>query len=259
MDRTLFLNERPGLRVSRDGPSLWIEQAGRAGQRVPVRLVRRVIVAGNVALDAGSLALLAERGIPVALFDRHGTPQAVVLGLRDGLRQRRARQVALSEDREKHERIVAWLDAWERGRQWRLLRRLDPARAHLWRRTGFRSCDYEQWIAVEARARGRSPQLRMFLRGMLQALVASEILSAGWDPHAGVRQRSTLLGFVKDCTSALHPDADQLWLTAPAAPDQSQSVLTRAVAAHFDAARGRMETLVRVMLDQFARLLWERS
>lgn len=258
MEKTLYLSENRTLRVSCDGPSLWVEQAGRAGQRVPARLVRRMVVVGNVALDTGSLTLLAARGVPIALFDRQGKPLAMVLGLRDGDQQRRARQAALSEDRERRERIVTWLDAWERGRQCRVLRRLDSAQARVWRRTGFRRSDYEHWILAEGRARGQQVRTRTFFRGLLQELVASEILAAGWDPHAGVRHRGTSLGFVKDCTSALFPDADWLWLTLPE-PGlyPAPGMATRTLASHFDAARPQLEGLVRLMLEQYARRLWE--
>ncbi len=120
MEKTLYLSENDKLRIKCDGPSLWIQQPNRAGQRVPARLVRRAVVVGNVTLDTASLTLLAQRGVPIALLDRRGEPLAMVLGLQDGVRQRRVRQTALSENREKRDRIAAWLDAWERGRQLRV-------------------------------------------------------------------------------------------------------------------------------------------
>ncbi len=115
MEKTLYLTENQKLRVRSDGPSLWIEQAEHAGQRVPARLIRRMVVVGNIALDTGSLTLLASRGVPIALLNRKGEPLAMVLGVEDGAVQRRARQAALQEDRKKQRRIANWLDAWERG------------------------------------------------------------------------------------------------------------------------------------------------
>lgn len=258
MEKTLYLSENQGLRVRCDGPSLWIERGSRAGQRVPARLVRRVVVVGNVTLDTGSLTLLARRGVPIALLDRRGEPLAMVLGLEDGSLQRRVRQAALSEDREKRERIAAWLDAWERGRQLSLVRRLDPARARLWRQTGFRQRDYEEWIVAQARARAQDSGARAVLRGALQELVASEILAGGWDPHAGVRHNGTVLGFVKDCVSVLHPDVDSIWVMLPLREQgEPRSERMRKVVSRFESARGRLESLVRLMLDQYGRLLLE--
>ncbi len=53
MGRTLYLNENKGLTVLRDGPSVWIKEDGKAGRRIPARLVGRVVVIGNLRLEAG--------------------------------------------------------------------------------------------------------------------------------------------------------------------------------------------------------------
>jgi hypothetical protein len=258
MEKTLYLSENQTLRIRCDGPSLWVQQAHRAAQRIPARLVRRAIVVGNVPLDSASLTLLAQRGVPITLFNRRGEPLAMVLGLRDGAPQRRARQAALSEDREKRERIAAWLDAWERGRQLRAAKRLDAGRTHLWRRVGFRRADYEELISSAARARGRHVAERVFLRGALQELVAAEIAGQDWDLHTGVRHHGETCGFVKDCASPLYPEADVLWLALPAPkPNEVRVLDTRRLAEHFEATRKRLEALVRLMLEQYARLLWE--
>lgn len=258
MEKTLYLSEKEALRIRCDGPSLWIEQTNRAGQRVPARLVRRAIVVGNVALDSASLTLLAQRGVPVALLDRRGEPLAMVIGLHDGTRQRRTRQAALSEDRAKCEHIKAWLDAWERGRQLRVIRSLDPNRARQWRRTGYRQTDYEDWLLKEARMRNCHARHRTFLTGALHELIAAEIMAQGWNVHAGVREPGSPLGLVKDCYAAMQPDLDRIWLTLPVRASESRRPLsTRALAGCFESARTRLEALLRLMLEQYARLLWE--
>jgi hypothetical protein len=258
MEKTLYLAEKQTLRIRCDGPSLWVQQANSAGQRVPARLVRRAIVVGNVTLDSGSLTLPAQRGVPIALLDRRGEPLAMVLGLQDGTRQRRTRQAALSENRDKCERIAAWLDAWERGRQLRLVKSLDPNRARLWRRTGYRQSDYEDWLLTKARMRNCRARDRTFLTGALQELIAAEIIAQGWNVHAGVRERGTPLALVKDCYSALQPDIDRIWLTVSARPSEpGRPLSTRYLAACFEAGRPRLESLLRSMLEQYARLLWE--
>jgi hypothetical protein len=258
MEKTLYLSENEKLWIKCDGPSLWIQQPRRAGQRVPARLVRRAVVVGNVTLDTGSLTLLAQRGVPIALLDRRGEPLAMVLGIQDGVQQRRTRQAALSEDAEKRERLTAWLDAWERGRQLRLIRTLDPSRARRWRAAGYRRADYDDWVLAQARMRGCHPRSRTFLTGAAHELIAAEITAQGWDPHAGVRERGRPLGFVKDCYSALQSDIDRIWLTLP---DRSTEgwlrQKTRFLAASFESARAHLESLLRLMLEQYARILWE--
>lgn len=235
-----------------------MEQANSAGQRVPARLVRRAIVVGNVPLDSASLTLLAQRGVPIALLDRCGEPLAMVLGFQDGTRQRRVRQAALRENREKRERIAAWLDAWERGRQVRVLRSFDPDRAREWRRDGYRQSDYENWLLAQARARSCHRRNRTFLSGALQELIATELMTEGWNLHTGVRERGTPLAFVKDCYAALQPDLDGIWLNlARPTAELKRPLSTRALAGCFESARPRLETLLRSLLEQYARVLWE--
>jgi len=258
MEKTLYLAENQRLRIRSDGPSLWIQQGNQAGQRVPARLVRRAIVVGNVPLDTASLTLLAQRGVPIALLDRRGEPVAMVLGLQDGPRQRRVRQAALSENPEKRDRIASWLDAWERGRQLRVLRSLDSSRARLWRRAGYRQTDYEEWILEQARKRNCHARDRTFLTGAFHELIAAEIIAQGWNAHTGVRERGTPLALVKDCYSALQPDIDRIWLNLPSRASEPKRPLNiRFLAGCFEAARPRLEWLLRSMLEQYARLLWE--
>jgi hypothetical protein len=220
--------------------------------------VRRAVVVGNVTLDSASLTLLAQRGVPIALLDRRGEPLAMVLGVQDGTRQRRTRQTALNEDADKRARLMAWLDAWERGRQLRLVRSLDPSRARRWRATGYRRTEYDDWVLAQASLRGGHARSRTFLTGAAHELIAAEITAQGWDPHAGVRECGRPLGFVKDCYSALQADIDRIWLTLPGRPTATgRPHGSRFLAGSFESARPRLEALLQSMLEQYARILWE--
>lgn len=257
MDRTLFLNERAGMRVRRDGPSLWIERPGSAGSRVPVRLIRRVLISGNVALDAESLTAFAERGVPVTLMSRDGEPVAMVVGCAQGLCTRRAQQAAALEDPRRRERVSAWLRAWERGRRLAVVSRLDPVTAARWRREGVRTVDYDRWIMHQARLRGVFPRTRAVFRAALDNLVLEAIMAAGWDPHLGLRHRAPL-GLVRDCASALQADADLAWLDSGVVkPGASGGALTTELAEHIEFRRPRLAALVRRLLVQYEAIIWE--
>lgn len=257
MERTLYLNESPGLRVRRDGPSLWIERRQTAGQRVPVRLIRRVLIAGNVALDTESLTVFAERGVPITLLNRAGEPVAVVLASAAGLFARRGRQAAALEDSRQRDRLCAWLRAWERGRRLVLASRLDPVTAARWRREGLRSAEYDTWVMQQARMRGASLRRRGFFRAALQTLALEAISEAGWDPHLGLLHRAQPLGFVRDCVAALQADADLVWLDSGGAAGDDVGALPQALAEHFESRRPRLAMLLRRLLDQFAGMIWE--
>lgn len=252
MERTLYLREHPGLRVSRDGPSLWVEQRGVAGRRVPVRLIRRVLIAGNIAMDTGSLTAFAERGVPVTLLNREGRPVATVVGCTGGLVACRAEQAAALEDPVTRDRVSAWLRAWERGRRLVLVARLDSVTAGRWRREGLRAMDYEAWVARQARLRGSSHRRRGFFQAFLHTLVLEHISEAGWDPHLGVHHRGQRLGLVRDCVAALQADADLVWVESGGIESGlSDGAISPALAAHLESHRPRLATLMRRLLDQY--------
>jgi hypothetical protein len=221
MERTLFLNERAGMRVRRDGPSLWIERAGSAGSRVPVRLVRRVLISGNVTLDAESLTAFARRGVPITLVSRTGEPLAMVVGCASGLFVRRGLQAGALENPCVRERISTWLRAWERGRQLALATRFDPVTALQWRRQGVHPADYELWIHRQGRLRGASLRRRSVFHAAADTLALDRIADSGkLDGGTG---------------SALSAD----------------------VAAFFEQQRPRLTRLLTRLLEQYAELLQE--
>lgn len=256
MERTLYLSERQGLRINRDGPSLWVRAPGQAGRRVPARLIRRVLVMGHVALDAGCLTLFAERGVPVTLLNRRGEAVATVLGLAEGEPQRQARQAALLEDRPRLDRVLTWMAAWERGRQLVLARRVDPARAAQWRSEGLRRADYEAWVTAAARTRGVSSGEREFFRSAVYALVVAEVTAAGFDPHKGVLETAGPLAFAKDCALVFRPEADRFCVEPGTAASDVLPGGNAGLARRFESGRPHIEALVRRFLAQFAELLW---
>jgi CRISPR/Cas system-associated endonuclease Cas1 len=238
MERTLFLNERTGMSVRRDGPSLWIERPGAAGSRVPLRLIRRVLISGNVALDAESLTTFARRGVPI-MFARRGL------------------QAGALEHSGVRERLSAWLSAWERGRRLALATRLDPVTALQWRRQGVRAEDYESWIHRQRRLRGLSLRRRAVFHATADTLALDRITDAGWDPHLGVAHRGEPLGFVKDCAMAIRADADRIWLESGTLAGGTGSALSEDVAAFFEQQRPRLTRLLTRLLEQYAELLRE--
>ncbi len=258
MERTLYLKETPGLRVSRDGPSLWVTRPHTAGQRVPVRLIRRVLIAGNVTLDAEALTVFAQRGVPITLLDRDGLPVAHVWSAAPAPVARRGAQAAALENPEVRERLAAMVRAWERGRRLVLASRLDPAVASRWRREGLRSEDYDAWIVRQARTRGAPLRRRGVCRAVLATLALEAIAQAGWDPHLGVLHGARPLGFMYDCTTALGAEADRLWLDSEVSdPSEGEAGLSRTLAALVEQHRPRLSALLNRLLSQYATRLWE--
>jgi len=258
MEKSLYLTAHSTLQVKRDGPSLWIEQKGQAGSRVPARLIRRVLIKGNVALDAGSLTLFAERGIPVTFLSPEGRPVGTLLGVADGDAQRQARQAAMLADQELRARVIAWLTAWQRGRELLMISRMNSEYGKRWRRQGYRRIELEGLIRQTCPLSMSRRHGRQFLTGALFELTLSLLTAQGWDPHLGVRHDQQPFGFNKDLVEALHADVDRLWLET-IGREVSGSIAGDGAcwAAAFEDVRLRLERLARLMLSQFSRLLLE--
>lgn len=256
MEKTLYLSESPTRKIKRDGPSLWVEQAGQAGQRIPARLIRRVLIRGDVEMDAGCLTLFAERGVPVTLLRSDGHPSAVVLPLITQEGQRRTRQRAVLEDRSKQERLRAWMSAWERGRQLALIGRVAPAVALRWKRVGFRKEDYEAVLARRVDMPVEESGERAFVAGMMFEFILGEIAAQQWDPHVGVRHQTGPLGFAHDLMDVFGAEADRIWVAAlsrSGVPFATSFTLVRA----FERAQPRFAKLLRSFFRQYERMLWE--
>jgi len=67
MGRTLYLFENDGITATLDGPSLWIERPLKAGQRIPLRLISRVFLVGEIKISSTAILALAEHNIPLVL------------------------------------------------------------------------------------------------------------------------------------------------------------------------------------------------
>lgn len=77
---TLYL-DHPDLRMSLEHGALVLHRAGVRVRSVPLGLLDRIIVQGDVALSAGVLGRLAEAGVALAVCSRrHSRQQARLVG-----------------------------------------------------------------------------------------------------------------------------------------------------------------------------------
>lgn len=68
MGKTLYLNEGDiPISLHADGPSLLIKLPHSAERRIPLRVLGRVIIFGNIRIDADALTLLGMHNIPAIL------------------------------------------------------------------------------------------------------------------------------------------------------------------------------------------------
>lgn len=210
MLKALYLNESDGLVVRTDGPSLWIKEAGKAGRRVPVRLVSNVIVRGNVRMDAGAIMLFAESGVPVVFIGKNGVSAAVLnAGVHESIL--RERIFRTSTHKEGIRRVKEWLTARRRNAVARLLNDImpfDAVRVAV-KTKGFQEKDYLRCIE-NALPRSAEKRTIHIVEGVIGGLIFDLALKATVDievsPHVGFISKHEDFGFIKDLCFALEPE-----------------------------------------------------
>ncbi|HOW74416.1 MAG TPA: CRISPR-associated endonuclease Cas1 [Candidatus Competibacteraceae bacterium] len=118
---TLYLDRR-NLNLRLDGKRLVIEELDARPRGVPLALLERVVMQGQVQFDSGVLAALAEQGTSiVCLSARHSRRTALVLGPGHGDARRRLAQYQLTFDTEARLALARGLIAGKLRAQIRFL------------------------------------------------------------------------------------------------------------------------------------------
>lgn len=208
MGRTLYLTEVRGLRVLRDGPSVWIKWMDRSGQRVPVRLVSRVIVVGNVKMDSGAITLFTENDIPVVFMNYSGHESAVAIPYNHKLSKHYEEQKTFLETPENAERFRKWAETKRMVIETDVLRRLFRDEAYKFRYgvgegnyqellAGLKPSDEERWLMVTG-----------IVNNLFRGLIVEHLLAADLDPHLGVIHRRHNFGLAFDICYIMGAESD---------------------------------------------------
>lgn len=210
MGRTLYLNERPRLVVLRDGPSVLIRQPEQACQRIPARLVGRVVIIGNVRIDAAAITLFTEHGIPVVFMSRSGSEVAVAIPYNHRLARHYEEQRVFLENEGNIKRYLSWMMTRRMAVQTAVLKRLfkDKARAF---RFGVGDGNYQALISgIKPVDEARWSVAKGILNSLFRGLVIEHLSAAGLDPHTGVLHRRHNFGLALDICHVLEAESDLL-------------------------------------------------
>ncbi len=209
MDRTLYLNENRRITVYRDGPSVWIREEGRAGRRVPARLIGRVVVIGNVRLEAEVITLFTNNDIPVTLMNRAGDMAAVVVPYVENLPRYYEKQKALLASPDLVTRFKDWMRSQRRTVQLGVLRRLSRRAFESLSATGFTDDQYRRVIEEFKAVSAEQWEVVVRVIGLLfREFVVGYILKIGLDPHIGVFNRRRNFGLALDICHILQPEIE---------------------------------------------------
>jgi CRISPR/Cas system-associated endonuclease Cas1 len=209
MERTLYLTEKRGMEVMRDGPSIWVREPGTSGRRIPARLLGRVIVVGNVKLDAGTITLFSYHNIPITFMNRDGTEVAVALAYNHLLESHREEQQVLLESEETAERFRIWTKAHRRTVQLRTVRKLSRDAARVFSKMGMRERDYQDFITRQITV-GQKPRVLVHeaFHNLYRETILRGLVRADLDPHLGVVHRRVNYGLALDLWEIMAADAD---------------------------------------------------
>jgi CRISPR/Cas system-associated endonuclease Cas1 len=208
--RTLYLGEHRGMKVTRDGPSLWIRIPGQAGHRVPVRLIERVVIVGRVEIDSSVLTLFAKHDIPVFLFNNRGEEMAVAVSLEHKRPKYFHRQRIFLASGENKERYMNLLRSWRRRLQLYVIKRISKKRlVERFAVQGLKEHEYKGLVNSVARRYGnRFNCVHRVVKGLFKEMVISRIQKAGLDPDLGVLYKGRRFGLVLDLCYVLEPEQD---------------------------------------------------
>ncbi|MEW6068008.1 MAG: CRISPR-associated endonuclease Cas1 [Nitrospirota bacterium] len=209
MDRTLYLNENRELTVFRDGPSIWVKETGKAGRRIPARLIGRVVIIGNLRLEAGVITLFTDKDIPVTFINRRGDAVAVAIPYNHHLPRHYEEQKVFLETEGNIDRYKNWLYARRKQLQINAIRRLSRGIAELFVEKGFREKDYHRIIE---RFTQSNDKLWKVVSGvtsnLFREMIIGCIVRADLDPHLGILHRRHNFSLALDICFILEAEID---------------------------------------------------
>lgn len=209
MDKTLYILEKRGLEVLRDGPSIWIMENGKAGRRVPARLVSHVVIIGNVKMDAGTITLFTDNNVPVTFMSKNRGEFAVTIPHNHHLNSHSEEQKHLLARDGNIQRYNQWLQAERRRMQLKVVKKLSRQVSSVFISKGFGEQEYKDFITRCASVgKKRWRIINETVKNMLNEMVMKSILASDLDPHIGIFHRRDNFGFALDIMYAMEPEAD---------------------------------------------------
>jgi hypothetical protein len=270
MGKTLYLNESGNdLCVMRDGPSVWIKMRERAGQRVPVRLVERVVVMGNVKIDAGAITLWGENGIPVLFMDSSAREAALTIPYNHHLPDHYRDQKAFFQTEEQVKRCEKWAEAKRELICTNAFERFVRASGDRTAR-GLGEGNYQELLArIKPLGGGKWSVVTGVIDNLLRCLITERLIKAGLDPHLGVLHRRRNFGLTLDIGHIMGAERDlqavQFFRSADAGLMMAQGNEgwhmagkgIRSIAHRFENRRKALTDMVEGIIDELFEVMRE--
>jgi len=189
-----------------------VKEEGKAGRRIPARLVGRVVIIGNLRLEAGVITLFTDNDIPVTFINSRGEAVAVAMPYNHNLPRHYEEQKVFLETEEDTDRFKRWVYARRKETQLRVVNRLSKGVASAFEVKGFREKDYQKFIEkFKPSGTAKDEYWRIvsaIVSSLFREMVINIIVKADLDPHLGILFRRHNFGLALDLCHILEAEID---------------------------------------------------
>lgn len=204
MKRTLYLNENErGICLRTDGPSLLVEVPYEAERRIPLNLLGRVVIFGNIFVESDVLTFLAENNIPVIFISKWARSFNIALSASYSMMQRHRKLDPLRKDRERTLRFLDWAAEEKAFLERRVLEKICKYYK------AINSRDYYEVISFfMPRDKAKWNTVKRLLVILFWSLIIEELINKELNPHNGILHRKSAFGLVRDYAYIMASEMD---------------------------------------------------
>lgn len=204
MKKTVYLNKNEkNTYITVDGPSLLIKSHQTADKRIPIKMISRVVIFGNISIESDVLTFLAQHNILVLFISSWARQQSILMPFNYGLPSLCMRLELIAKDETKKEEFKQWAREMRVFLERYIISKLSHSRPNIYgddyRKViyFFMPEDKEKWVIV-----------KKILKALFWSLILEEIVNNNLDPHCGIINHRCTFGLVKDYAYILKPEID---------------------------------------------------
>ncbi len=215
MKKSLYLTGAKDLKIKRDGPSLWVTTE-RGSRRVPVNLVERVVVVGEVNIPSSVVTLFASHNIPVLFIEPTRKETALCLSTKPSAPAYADRQCIFNASDDNRHKYRSLLESFRSMTVMGVLRRLfnnntSAIEEHLGAVKNF-SRYKRLFLGLSGDRKHVFTVARTLLKAILLEDIVIALRRAGFDPQQGVLHQGKRLGLAHDLLFVFEPEVSLIAL-----------------------------------------------
>lgn len=205
--RTLYLIERGnGTTVRRDGPSVLIDRKFKSPVRIPADYIDKVVIYGNVEIDAFSITLFTSKLVPILIIGRRDESSIILPDTKE-IKTYQKYQNMMLESKRLVETFKNWVYEEKTKKQQRTLNSLFK---NISIRNEPGGNTYQELICKIMPSDFLWSMIKGIMRNLLTITIISRLIKFKLDPHVGVINQGCNYGLVYDIYSIHEPTADYL-------------------------------------------------